>query len=106
VVVVPRDGSPARSARGKGAKVQWAAGTSVSAMALLQRFTTVDNRSPGYLARLVIAHNPFAAIPLPLDFAGPHDEQLGPITHDDQPHRGQWGHVASGRLVPQVGAVY
>ena len=48
------------------------------------------------LARLIIVHNPFALTPLPLSFAGPHDEQYGTVGGSE------WGLVASGRLRHEV----
>lgn len=44
------------------------------------------------VARLVIAHNPFATNPLPLRFAGPHDDQYGAIGDSTL----EWGLVATG----------
>lgn len=46
------------------------------------------------VARLVIAHNPFAANPMPFGFGGPHDDHHGLI--GDSALR--WGLVAAGRL--------
>ncbi|MCA1672507.1 MAG: hypothetical protein LC799_09990 [Actinobacteria bacterium] len=46
------------------------------------------------IARLVITHNPFANNPLPLRFAGLHDDQYGPIGDSQS----EWGLVATGRL--------
>jgi hypothetical protein len=103
-VAVPLDGGAARSVRMAGAKVQPTTGTSVSAMAILQRFQPVNRPAPDlWPARLVICHNPFAAIPLPLDFPGAHDEQYAGIENSG---RIDWMHVASGRLVPEIADVY
>ena len=48
------------------------------------------------LARLIIVHNPFALMPLPLSFAGPHDDQYG-LVRDSE-----WDLVACGRLRQEV----
>jgi hypothetical protein len=48
------------------------------------------------LARLIIVHNPFTLMPLALSFAGPHDDQYGPVGGSE------WGLVASGPLRHEV----
>lgn len=49
------------------------------------------------IARLVIAHNPFADNPLPRRFAGSHDDQYGALESGSE-----WGLLATGRLRREV----
>lgn len=51
-----------------------------------------------WLARLVLAHNPFSLEPIAPTFAGPHDDEYGLVSESST-----WGRISTGRLRHEVG---
>jgi hypothetical protein len=52
------------------------------------------------LARFIVLHNPYARVPLPLEFAGMHDEQYSVVSDDDD--GALWRCISEGRLMQEV----
>jgi hypothetical protein len=80
---------PGRLAFGSGGRLQAHLNTRFSAVALVTRGAAHAPAGNGQVCRLQIFHNPFAAIPLKREFAGPYDDQ--------------WAAVDSGRKYQQIG---
>jgi hypothetical protein len=76
---------------GSGGRLQAHLNTRFSAVALITDGTADTPAGNGQACRLQIFHNPFAAIPLKPEFAGPYDDQ--------------WTAVDSGRKYQQTGRI-